>query len=314
MILHSSGLSLFFNFFYFVILGMKTTKPSSKVVVFDLDETLGFFLQFGMIWDILQQYRGTRLPKHPNSEENNLQNYTHAQQQLFNSLLDLYPEYIRPHMFTILKYLKQKKQNKECNGVMIYTNNPGRQWVHLIKTYFQTKLKYDLFDQIICAFKVNGKKLEICRTTYDKTVNDFIRCTKLPENTEICFLDDLYHPEMIGENVYYIKINPYTHNLSIEEIVKRLLKSDVARELNVQEDFKEFFEEYMKNNSFVFLPKTTEEYEIDKIVSKKTMILLQDFFSRGPEPKNEKRERKKMTRHNHPRNVFTTTKKKRNYL
>jgi hypothetical protein len=296
---------------------MKTTKPLSKVVVFDLDETLGFFLQFGMIWDVLHQYRGTRPSTAPNTEENNLQNNTHSQQQLFNSLLDLYPEYIRPHMFTILKYLKQKKQKQECNGVMIYTNNPGRQWVHLIKTYFQTKLKYDLFDQIICAFKVNGKKLEICRTTYDKTMHDFIRCTKLPENTEICFLDDLYHPEMIGENVYYIKINPYIHNLSIEEILGRFLKSDVARELEVKEDFKEFFEEYMKHNSVVSLPKTTEEYEIDKIVSKKTMILLQDFFSKGSGPeieKNEKRERKKLTRHHHPKNVFTTTKKKRNYL
>ena len=29
---------------------------SSKIVVFDLDETLGYFVEFGMFWDSLKNY------------------------------------------------------------------------------------------------------------------------------------------------------------------------------------------------------------------------------------------------------------------
>ena len=28
----------------------------SKIVVFDLDETLGYFVEFGMFWDALKHY------------------------------------------------------------------------------------------------------------------------------------------------------------------------------------------------------------------------------------------------------------------
>jgi hypothetical protein len=95
----------------------------------------------------------------------------------------------------------------KCQGVMIYTNNTGpKEWIHHIKDFFEEKIKYKLFNHVICAFKVNGKQIEMCRTTYEKTVKDFIKCTKLPENTQICFLDDLFHPKMNYDNVYYIKL------------------------------------------------------------------------------------------------------------
>ncbi len=106
------------------------------VVVFDLDETLGHFEQLSIFWDALNKYC----------------NYSLNKQDLFN-LFDLFPKFLRPKIFKILKYLKEKKLNKICDKVMIYTNNNGREWPHLIKDYFDHKLHYKLFDQLIAAFK-----------------------------------------------------------------------------------------------------------------------------------------------------------------
>ena len=93
------------------------------------------------------------------------------------------------------------------NKIIIYTNNQGPlEWAQYIKQYFETKIHGSLFDQVINAFKVNGKHVEICRTTHMKTHKDFIRCTKVPEDSEICFIDDVYHPGMKNDNIYYINI------------------------------------------------------------------------------------------------------------
>jgi hypothetical protein len=187
-----------------------------KVVVFDLDETLGYFFQLGQLWELLHLYiKKIGIPA--------------LTQKDFSDLLNLFPEYLRPNIFSILNYLKHKKQKKICNGVMLYTNNQAhRSWATKIVNYLNDKINFSLFDQIISAFKVNGQRIEMCRTTNEKTVDDFIRCTKLPENTEICFLDDVYHPEMTGDNVYYIKLNPYVHNLPQSEMIKRIMSSELS--------------------------------------------------------------------------------------
>ena len=244
-----------------------------KVVVFDLDETLGYFFELGKFWELLQIYC-----KQKQKEESLLKS-----QQDFYDLLDLFPEFIRPNIYSILNFLKHKKEKKECAAVMIYTNNQGPQfWVNNIVDYFHEKIHYTLFDQIISAFKVNGKRIEMSRTTHEKTMDDFISCTRLPKNTEICFLDDMFHPEMMGDNVYYIKVNPYIYNLSFQIMIERFLSSDLIRKIcdgdKGIDDFKLFSEKYLKHFTYSYSEKSKEEYEIDKIVSKKTMLLLQDFF------------------------------------
>jgi hypothetical protein len=240
-----------------------------KVVVFDLDETLGHFSQFGLFWDILKDFIN--------------KDFT---QDDFNQLLDLYPEFIRPNITSLFTFLKYKKDKKKCNGIMIYTNNQGpREWVIMIKNYFHDKLRYDLFDQVIAAFKVNGKVVELGRTSHDKSVEDFIYCTKVPQHTQICFLDDMYHPKMIGDNVYYINLKPYVYHLTFDEILEKFLKSDYSDRLFENEKdknrFVQWFHDKAKNSSFNYIEKSKEEYEIDKIVTKKTMIMLQDFFNKN---------------------------------
>ena len=37
---------------------------------------------------------------------------------------------------------------------------------------------------------------------------------------------------------------------------------------------------YMKNYNYTFIEKSKDEYEIDKIVTKKTMLHLQTFFNK----------------------------------
>jgi hypothetical protein len=247
---------------------------SSKIVVFDLDETLGYFVEFGIFWDAFISYT---------KEEKKINNIDITiSQNEFNSILDLFPEFLRPNILSILNYLKYKKQTEECNAVMIYTNNQGpKEWAEYIKNFFQNKIKFPLFDRIIAAFKINGKKIELCRTTHDKTMKDFIKCTKIPSNTQICFLDDVLYPNMSHDNVYYIKVNPYIYNLPFEEIVNRVNFSEFGKTfIKNNKYFNDYMLTYMKNYNYTFIEKSKDEYEIDKIVTKKTMLHLQTFFNK----------------------------------
>ena len=242
-------------------------EQSGKVVVFDMDETLGYFTEFGIFWDSLKHY----------CEKENI-NFQYAENQ-FNDIFGLYPEFIRPNISSILNYLKRKVETKKCQGVMIYTNNTGpKPWVLHIKDFFESKIKYKLFNHVICAFKINGKQIEMCRTTHEKTVEDFIKCTKLPKNTQICFLDDLFHPKMNYENVYYIKLKAYKYDLPFDEIIKRFSNSDIGKQL--LNDQQQQFHDYMSQifHTYQYVTKTKEEQEVDKIITKQTMLYLQNFF------------------------------------
>ena len=241
-----------------------------KIVVFDLDETLGYFTQYSIFWSCLDKYL----------LENNNYNLTLKD---FSIILDLYPEFLRPGIMNILNYLKNKKISNCCHKMMIYTNNNGsKSWANFILKYFEEKIKYKLFDQIIAAFKINGKQIEMCRTTHDKTHKDLIRCTKIPLNAEICYLDDVFYPEMSHKNVYYINIKPYTHDLDFDVLVERFLKSDIGNKLiQNQENCKKQMMKDFKLFNFEILEKNNEEYEVDKILSKQILSHLHDFFNKA---------------------------------
>lgn len=269
-----------------------------KIVVFDLDETLGYFVEFGMFWDSLSFCISKYFKRELNQNE-------------FDSILDLYPEFLRPNIINILNYLKNKKKSNSCQKMMIYTNNQGsRKWTNQIISYFETKLGgYKLFDQIISAFKINGKRIEFCRTTNNKTYKDFIRCTKLPSHAEICYLDDTFYPDMANDNIYYINIKPYVYNLSFNEIYKRFLENGSLLSKNEvsQNEFIDFMNEKMKKYNFQVIEKSKEEYEIDKILSKKIFFHLEDFFNDG-HYSNKNKTSKKYNK-NHVKNKNKTLKK-----
>ena len=56
-----------------------------KIVVFDLDETLGYFTEFGIFWDCLIYY-------------SKFKNKSSLSQSDFDNILDLYPEFLRPNI------------------------------------------------------------------------------------------------------------------------------------------------------------------------------------------------------------------------
>lgn len=248
------------------------TICDSKIVVFDLDETLGYFMELGMFWDALKAYVKHRQIKQP------------IDQKLFNNVLDLYPEFLRPNIINILNYLKKKKEKNHCNKLIIYTNNQAPvEWGNYIIKYFEKKLNYKIFDQIIAAFKVQDKKVELCRTTHMKTHADLIKCTKLPENTQICFLDDVFYPDMSNEKIYYINVKPYIHDLEFGEMISRLIKSDILGGEGGDPTYcREFILMFMKRYNYIFVGKNTETQNVDKIVSKKILQHLHLFFKIKP--------------------------------
>jgi len=224
-----------------------------KIVVFDLDETLGYFTEFGIFWDCLINY-------------SKVKNNSSLTQSDFDNILDLYPEFLRPNIINILNYLKSKKQSLCCHKMMIYTS----------------------------AFKINGKVVEVCRTTHDKTYNDFIKCTKLPMNAEICFLDDTFYPEMANDNIYYINVKPYYHDLQFDYMLDKFSKSDVGKKIiNNDDNFTKIMNEHIKLYKYDCIDKESKEYEVDKVVGKQIIKHLQEFFNKSKKNKTVRNKKSK---------------------
>jgi hypothetical protein len=173
---------------------------------------------------------------------------------------------------------------------MIYTNNNGLpEWAHHIISYFESKIKYKLIDQLIAAFKINGKQVEICRTTHNKTHNDLIRCTKIPANTEICFLDDMFHSGMVNENIYYINIKPYYYDLKFNDMIHKFMNSDCGKKMiNDNDNFDKIMNDEFKRYNYKCLDKNLKEYEIDKVLGKQIMTHLQEFFNKPSKNKTQR--------------------------
>jgi glucose-6-phosphate isomerase len=101
------------------------TNPP-KIVVFDLDETLGTFVELGMFCDALENYTKNKIER------------SH-----FFELMDLFEEFLRPDIMNIMSFLVKKRAAKKCKKLMIYTNNQGdKSWAINIKNYFDKELNY----------------------------------------------------------------------------------------------------------------------------------------------------------------------------
>lgn len=258
---------------------MKKEKEN-YIVVFDMDETLGYFSQLHIFWSILKDYF-------------DIYKYQYTNKDFFN-LIDIFNLFLRPEIITILNYLIKQKNNKSCDKVMIYTNNQGpKSWAESIRDYFHYKLDFKIFDQIIGAFKVNGKQIELCRTTYYKTINDLINCTKLPKDTKILFIDDQHHPEMEGENVVYLHIKPYVYKYNFIDMIHNYFNVNykLIENISGSEKYYKFFKDKLKNYSDIINNKSELEEEIDKILSKKIIQHLSEFFKTKRTDRTRKRRR-----------------------
>lgn len=252
-------------------------SSKKKIIVFDMDETLGHFVEFNMFWTSLKEYLLLNNLSHLIVDNKN--NHYNINESTFFKLLDLYPEFIRPNIMSILKYLKIKMDNGDIQKIMIYTNNNGpKEWVISIKDYFNTKIGFPIFDHVIAAFMVNGKIIEPKRTSFFKSYEDLINCAKLSKHTEVCFIDDQYHPHMINDKVYYIYTQPYLIRIEYDEMIKRLIDSKILPLTNFN-DFNDFMIYKLKNYSYnVKKSKITED---DYKMSQEIMKYLQTFIKKG---------------------------------
>jgi hypothetical protein len=238
-----------------------------KIVVFDLDETLGCFVEVSMFWEALKYLTDK------NSEDD-----------LFN-ILDLFPEFSRPDIFGILNYLDKKKHDGACDQIMIYTNNQGpRSWARSLSEYFSLRAcgNNHLFDQIIAAFKVRGRQVEMRRTSNDKSINDFFKCTQVPRNAHICFLDDTFHPLMQDEEiVYYLNLKPYYYSMPYREMAIRYYNK-YGHDIEISKrDFVDEVHAYMSQYNYTVQHKTPDEEAVDRVVSKQIRSHLKKFFRIG---------------------------------
>jgi len=256
---------------------MTNTKPL-KIVVFDLDETLGCFVEVAMFWEALEAY-----------------NVYNLLDERFFEVLDTFPDFLRPKILIILDYLKLKKEKKQCDQIMIYTNNQGpKSWVKLISNYLNNKLNYKLFDKIIAAFKIKGKVVEVGRTSHNKSVDDLVRCTRIPANTEICFIDDQKHHLMVQDNVYYINVKPYEYSMPYEDMAS-IYYDTFHVKYNIENTKDEFItkivDSMLRYTTYSTFVKSDDEYNADVVVGKQMLIHLEDFFRNG-RSQNTRRRRK----------------------
>jgi len=256
----------------------RISRRYDKVLVFDLDETLGSFSELQWIWNAMI--------KHHESLKHSLTQKLHQQpnqQILLKTLLDIYPEFLRPGILPILEYVEQKKKQGECMAIFLYTNNQHPPpWTELIVNYFnqyieeKTKTR-PFFDQIIRAFKIGKEKIEWMRTSHDKSYDDFIKCTLLPTHTEICFIDNTYFQSMIHPKVYYIQPKSYQHSLTQQDMIQRFLLAETSGILD--DYFPSPPTSFPSASSFLFFSTTQSQKNSRKIQIQKFIERIMEEFS-----------------------------------
>jgi hypothetical protein len=266
---------------------VKWTPIIPKVVVFDLDETIGCFTDLYLIWTAIFN---TGIYKGPTNKT--------IVQSIFNELLDLYPEFLRYGILHILDFIRTKIQNGESHRIYLYTNNhcdfvaspdsrnptqpSPTEWVEMIIMYLNMKIGVTntIFAKPICAFKIGSRIIEPLRETRNKTHSDFLKCAVLPKNTEICFIDDTYHSQMAHNKVYYIQPPPYIHELSQQSIIDRFMVSALYTKINTTQYGNKYFES-------IFTPKpclspvnslSKNDNNNNKEIYDKMMYYIKEFF------------------------------------
>lgn len=256
-----------------------------KIAVFDMDETLGVFSEFGefihILTSILNAKRGHSDGNSDSSgsEDNEFESPgTALINKYFTQIMDLYPELLRPKILDVMRFLSRMKRVKRCSNVMIYTNNTGPiSWTNNIKNFFNAKARYEVFDKVIGAFRrPNGEIVEVKRTTHDKTYADLVRCTNMLGKFEVFFIDDRKHPGMHAENVYVIRVKPYSRHIPMQQFITRFKNSRIFHSLNFKtEDFDTYLARATNERGRQY---TDEEREVDDMIGTTILEKLREFF------------------------------------
>ena len=234
-----------------------------KYIVFDLDETLGTFPQLSILCDTIEDTFKVTLT-----------------QKAFNELCDTYIHLFRPNLLIILRTIIKYKQHNPNIKVVIYTNNNGpKSWTMKIKTYIEMKLRYKIFDHIICGYKdYYGNRVEMCRTSFNKLPQDLIRCVNGDNNSEYLFFDDQSHSNMIHKNITYIRSKPYNYYYLPDDVINKFLTTNVSRFLiRSNNSLMLFRNKYASYRYTTNIPRR-DEINIDIAITKQMISHINKFL------------------------------------
>ena len=138
------------------------------------------------------------------------------------------------------------------------------------KNYIEYRIGRKVFDDVICAYKVNGRIIEPKRTSYEKIYSDLIRCVGASFGTSVCFIDDRVHEAMRHPRVDYIHVKPYHTKFNKNDAIRRLYSSKIPYS-NINRTNNILTNQYNK---------TRREEEIDNEITQQMFLHLTKYVLR----------------------------------
>ena len=155
-----------------------------KNIVFDFDETIGYFEQ---IIEII---------KHKKTNIDVTKDYVFE-------LFTLFPLVFRTNIFDIFHYIVRLKKERKIKSVILYSSNNNDIFIGYVLSFIHQKLNYNLFDTSISLNQTHTK---------NKNISDLLKYSNglLTKRSSIFFIDDKEHNEMKCIK-YYIKCESYKY-------------------------------------------------------------------------------------------------------
>lgn len=254
----------------------KNKKNDRRSIVFDLDETIGdFYMFYHLLTFLREQYEYT--------DQSHVNPSYLFDSLIINQLLDLYREhFFRYGIIVIFKFLQKKKESGELDNIWLYTNNSlSPKFPHKICNYINWSLGKKCIDNIISAFNIDGRRVDIRRECKQKTYSDLLRCAVIPKQTNICFIDNELHEGMIHNKVFYIQPTDYHHGLSYQEILSIFIKgSNLYSEIFVNCTEKETHQLWYKYlvREKVYTGVNPKSMNKDKDITRSILRHIREFF------------------------------------
>jgi len=152
-----------------------------KNIVFDFDETIGYFEQ---IIDIIRHTKKT------------------SKLEIFE-FFNLFPLVFRTNIFDIFNYIVRLKREKKIKSVILYSNNNNDLFIQYVLSYIHETLNFSLFDLSISLKQTQNK---------NKNLTDLLNYSNglLTKKSSIFFIDDKEYDNMKSIK-YYIKCESYKY-------------------------------------------------------------------------------------------------------
>jgi hypothetical protein len=101
---------------------------------------------------------------------------------------------------------------------------------------------------------------------------------------------------MANDNIYYINVKPYYHDLKMDYMLQKFKESAVGEKIlnkTIDADFEEKMMEHIKLYEYEYINKDLKEYEVDKILGKQIITHLHHFFNKNRKSKTQKNKPKR---------------------